>query len=863
MDCHSARKGVMIIRMLEKLDNFGDLTGVLSPHLHERIRFFPTAKHRELEEVEGTGPATTRAPVVYWTHHALRTDENPALDVACELARSLGTSLVVYQGLSENYRFASDRHHCFTLQGAQDLERQYEELGIRYVFHMDRHGYRVPALKLMSDLASVLVTDDFPGEPTQLWLERLSRSTSTPIVAVDSSCVVPMKMVGRAFDRAFAYRDATSKLYTERISREWPAVAELPQRYEGSVPFEPLSLKGISIHSLLQLCDIDHSVGPIDETRGGTANGYARWNEFKRTRLSGYADRRNDPTKDGVSRMSAYLHYGMVSPLRLAREAYAAKADKYLDELLIWRELAYCFCFYRDDYDSLEAVPDWARQSLTKHEEDPREWLCTWEDQARARTGDDFWDTCQRSLLRHGELHNNVRMTWGKGVLRWTKTCSEALRTLIDLNHRYALDGRDPASYGGILWCLGQFDRPFEPEQPVYGVVRTRSTDEHRQRMDFAKYQKHIDRPAYAIAPKIAVIGAGMAGLMCSRVLMDHGLNVQVIDKSNGVSGRVATRTLEKALRFDHGAQYFTCRDPRVAKYVESWLQRGIVKPWFGKVVDLYEDGRHEVRKGQQRLVGCPSMNAIGKHLAEHIDVKTASKVTRVVRSEKTYEIFAECKDVSGKEVSLGNYDCVLWNCPAPQLVSMVPIDCSWAASIERVRMKPCWASIIAFSSRWDVPFDGAVVHDETIRWMARDSSKPGRPQELDCWVLQSNHAWAKQHLGLSKEEAVSLMLSNLERLTGVKPPEPLYRNSHRWLYADVEVPVLQDGITPECSWDTEKLLGACGDWYRHKNIEGAMLSGIALAGRVLGTLASPSENLKRYLDERTFATKPAQLTLF
>ncbi len=104
-----------------------------------------------------------------------------------------------------------------------------------------------------------------------------------------------------------------------------------------------MKLKGVAVHGLLPLCEIDHSVGPIDDTRGGTANGYARWNEFKRTRLSGYADRRNDPTKDGVSRMSAYLHYGMVSPLRLAREAYAAKAGQVLDELLIWRELAYCF----------------------------------------------------------------------------------------------------------------------------------------------------------------------------------------------------------------------------------------------------------------------------------------------------------------------------------------------------------------------------------------------------------------------------------------------------------------------------------------------------------------------------------------
>ncbi|XZE22058.1 NAD(P)-binding protein [Pirellulaceae bacterium SH449] len=854
--------------MHEKLNEIGSLIRSLPVHLQERVRQLSAEGSLPIEERATDSRASVSntdatRPVVYWTHHALRTDENPALDVACLLAKQLGTSLVVYQGLSENYRFASDRHHCFALQGAQDLEQQYERLGIRYVFHLDRNGYRAPALKLMSEMAEVVVTDDFPGEPTHFWLERLRQACSTPIVAVDGCCVVPMKLVGRAFDRAFAYRDATAKLYEERIARPWPTVEGMPSRYDGEVPFSPLSLQGVSVTDLIQHCDVDHSVGPVADTVGGSTHGYARWEAFKRNQLKSYAYGRNDPTKNAVSRMSAYLHYGMVSPMRLAREANAAKAEKYLDELLIWRELAYCFCFYRDDYDTIEAIPEWARATLQQHECDPREWLCTWEDQARARTGDEFWDTCQRSLLRHGELHNNVRMTWGKGVLRWTNTSNEALRTLIDLNHRYALDGRDPASYGGILWCLGQFDRPFQPEQPVYGVVRTRSSNEHRDRMDFDKYQKLIDRPAHPVSPKIAVIGAGMAGLMCSRVLEDHGLNVQIFDKSHGVSGRVSTRTLEKALKFDHGAQYFTCRDPRIAKFVESWLQRGVVKPWFGRVVDLGEDGQIQERKGGQRLVGCPSMNAIGKHLAEGLCVKTASKVTRVVRVGSRYEIFADCKDSPETERSLGEFDCVLWNCPAPQIPSMLPQKCAWRGNIEQVRMKPCWSTIVAFDHRWEVPFDGAVVHDDTIRWIARDSSKPGRPQELDCWVLQSNHTWAKSNLSLTKDEAAEHMLAQLERLTGVRTPERFYRNSHRWLYADVETSYAGDKDNSECVWDADNLLGACGDWFSRKNIEGAMLSGMALAGRVLCTLAAPTESLKGFLDPSVIVAKPEQMTLF
>jgi len=182
---------------------------------------------------------------------------------------------------------------------------------------------------------------------------------------------------------------------------------------------------------------------------GGSAAGYARWQHFKLDGLKAYAKRRNDPLRDGTSRLSPYLHYGMVSPMRIAREAAASEtagAEKFLDELLVWRELAYNFCFFNHDLDSLAAVPDWARETLAEHESDLRPSSYSWETLARGKTGDRLWDAAQRSLLMQGELHNNVRMTWGKALLDWTPNAAAALSMMLDLNHRYALDGRDPAS---------------------------------------------------------------------------------------------------------------------------------------------------------------------------------------------------------------------------------------------------------------------------------------------------------------------------------------------------------------------------------------------------------------------------------
>ncbi|MDA8563543.1 hypothetical protein N9L06_03720, partial [Mariniblastus sp.] len=220
------------------------------------------------------------------------------------------------------------------------------------------------------------------------------------------------------------------------------------------------------------------------------------------------------------SRMSAYLHYGMVSPMRVAREASAIvgkSAEKYLDELLIWRELAYHFCFHKNDHDQWSAIPQWAQDTLRKHQTDLRPNIYPWEQLARGETDSDLWNAAQRSLLMQGELHNNVRMTWGKAILNWTADPEAALKMMIDLNHRYALDGRDPASYGGLLWCLGQFDRPFKPEKPILGTVRPRPIHHHASRLDPQQYAAKVTTPRFSPIPKVAIIGAGMSGTIAAR----------------------------------------------------------------------------------------------------------------------------------------------------------------------------------------------------------------------------------------------------------------------------------------------------------------------------------------------------------
>ena len=436
--------------------------------------------------------------VLYWMRTALRAHDNPALDVALHAADALGLPVFVYHGLSERYPHASDRHHTFILQGALDVQRALQARGVGTAFHLERLGHRGAHLAELAERAALVVSEDLPVPPLMGWTRRLSERAQTPVWVVDTACVLPMMLVKEPVDRAFIFRKKYESQRFARLRAGWTdAEVRRPAYIPETLPFEPVNFAAQSIASLVAQCDIDHSVPAVAHMEGGSQAGYARWERFKTSGLSSYAAKRNTPHVDGVSRLSPYLHYGMVSPFRLAAEARemgGKGAEKWLDELLIWRELAHAWCAFQADVHSVDVLPEWALETLRAHQGDTRHATFTDDELHEARTGDRLWDACQRSLLKHGELHNNVRMTWGKQIVQWARSPEEARRLLVELNNRYALDGRDPNSYGGLYWCLGLFDRPFKPAQPVLGTVRGRSTASQEQRIDIDAYEAWVDR---------------------------------------------------------------------------------------------------------------------------------------------------------------------------------------------------------------------------------------------------------------------------------------------------------------------------------------------------------------------------------
>jgi hypothetical protein len=783
---------------------------------------------------------------------AIRTDENPALNVAIHFANRLGLPLLVYQGLSERYPFASDRHHAFILQGARDVQRVLADKNIAYVLHVERPGNRGPHLKTLAQRAAVVVSEDMPTEPLRSWTARLRRVIRCSLFAVDTACVVPMQLVGKSYERAFAFRNATKRLYAERVSvgpdDPQPKI-DSPTSFD--LPFEPVDLLSSDIASIVGQCDIDHSIGPVPHTPGGFVAGYQRWQDFKETGLSTYDRRRNNALIDGVSRMSPYLHYGMVAPTRIAREAAAEHskgAEKFLDELLIWRELAYVFCHYRRDHGRITAIPNWARETLREHGSDPRESL-SWETTSRGRTGDSIWDSAQRSLLIHGELHNNVRMTWGKAVLGWTPDAKQALARLIDLNHRYALDGRDPASYGGILWCLGQFDRPFSPSQPVFGTVRTRSTQQHARRLDPMAYRRKVTRPLWEPTPKVAVIGAGISGLICARTLADHGCEVCIFEKSRGVGGRMSTRRVGDTLSFDHGAQYFTVRDGRFKRYVQSWVDDGLVRPWNGRIVVIEKGVIKADKTGDKRYVAVPGMSSLGKHIASDLSVQLETRVAPPSRSDGKWSL------TNDDGVELGQFDVVVVAVPSHQAASLLVAVPQLAELSSSVKMNGCWALMLAFEESLSVGFDGAFVHESPLSWIANNDSKPGRGGRDKTWVVHARPEWTEAHIDESPEQVGQWLLDEFWTAVGRRRVEPMHLDTRRWRYAIPDLPVGVGGrsrhetgghgslggitttVTERCLFDHRQSIGVCGDWCAGARVEGAFLSGIAIAGRILGRL--------------------------
>lgn len=430
--------------------------------------------------------------VLYWMQMFKRTTHNHALNFAIREANERKLPLVVYEGLKYYYPWASDRIHTFILEGVAEKRAAFEKRGIKYIFYLqtDEHAPKDTVARIAKD-AALIVTDDFPCFIIPAHNAAIVKKAEIPVFAVDSNGIVPLSRFDKEEYAAYTIRPKIKKMLGDYLKPfEEEKIIARADDLKIDCPDTQVSEK--NIEKLVAECAIDHAVKASTVYHGGTANGRKRLKKFIAEILPDYDAGRNKPEKDGSSRLSAYLHFGFLSPLEIALTVKDADApqpskDAYLEELIVRRELSYNFTRFNADFDSLKSLPEWVHKTMREHADDKRSPIYSLEELEAARTHDELWNAAQREMLLTGEIHNYVRMLWGKNVIGWTRSYEEAFETLVHLNNKYCLDGRNPNSYAGILWCFGKHDRPWM-RRPVYGTMRYMTSGSTGKKFDSKKY---------------------------------------------------------------------------------------------------------------------------------------------------------------------------------------------------------------------------------------------------------------------------------------------------------------------------------------------------------------------------------------
>ena len=308
---------------------------------------------------------------------------------------------------------------------------------------------------------------------------------------------------------------------------------------------------------------------------------------------------------------------------------------------------------------------------------------------------------------------------------------------------------------------------------------------------------------------KIAIIGAGLAGLACANKLADAGVATVVYDKGRGAGGRLSTRRAEGGLQFDHGAQYLTARRESFHDVLSASASDGSAALW--------NDG-----EGLARYVGAPGMNALPKRLGERLDIRQSALVTALRPAEDLW-----VAAVNDDETA---FERIVVTAPAPQAATLLNAAPELASEVAQAQLTPCITLMAAFAPNETRPFVARRDPQDALAWIACDASKPGRP-ETNCWVAQASPEWSMEHLEESPDRLAQRMLPLLCDRLGVGADQVIHASAHRWRYAAVLKP-----LGKPFARSADGKLYAGGDWCLEARAEAAWISGEAIAQDILAS---------------------------
>lgn len=350
-----------------------------------------------------------------------------------------------------------------------------------------------------------------------------------------------------------------------------------------------------------------------------------------------------------------------------------------------------------------------------------------------------------------------------------------------------------------------------------------------------------------AAAPQprqVAVIGAGISGISCALQLAQAGWRVTLLDKSRGWGGRMATRKTEFG-GFDHGAQYFTVRDARFERALAA--QPLLIQPWTPETMRVLDQEGLALTPSPAPLethwVATPGMSALARGLGKPLadgslgaEVRLGTRVTRIERDAIHPEQWQlRCETGAGAEGAqqvLGGFEQVVLAVPHPQALDLLQtsqLAPAFQQAIADVEVAPCWTLMLAFPQAMQPGLDqfgpkwnAARSQHHRVRWLARESSKPGR-DPIERWTVQASPEWSAEHVNDDAERVSAKLLKGFAEITGIHA-EPSHAAAHRWLYAQTRKPLGQPYLA-----DTELGLALCGDWCLGHRVEDGFVSGLEL----------------------------------
>ena len=438
-------------------------------------------------------------PVAYWMSRDQRVEDNWALLFSRAIAQRAGVPIVVVFCLADRFLGARKRPYEFMLLGLQELEVALSRKKIPFFVLRGEPGQRIPGFVKEYGIGT-LVTDFSPLRVKTEWVDKVISGIGIPFFEVDAHNVVPCWEASpkqeyaahtfrpKLYGHLSEFLEEFPELEPNSESIEIPSGHSMPEILSGTqeTGINVLLPKEISDKNKDFLCEPEH-------LEPGEKAARKIMESFIAERLESYNTLRNDPTKNALSNLSPYLHFGQISAQRVVLEVEKAKSDPeskkaFLDEILVWKEIADNFCYYNPGYDRFESFPDWAKKSLNAHRHDRRTYIYTLEEFETGKTHDPLWNASQMELLRTGKMHGYMRMYWAKKILEWSESPEKALEIAICLNDRYELDGRDPNGYAGIAWSIGGVHDRAWRERDVIGKIRYMSYEGCKRKFDVKLY---------------------------------------------------------------------------------------------------------------------------------------------------------------------------------------------------------------------------------------------------------------------------------------------------------------------------------------------------------------------------------------